>query len=125
MKMMELEMEELGDLGELEELQEIERYDQGFQDHPGLEHEGLEYQGPEHQQPEQHQRPDHQRLKDPHNQHHHHRRRRHKRIKNYQKFTGDSRFLFGGRMISAKGKPLAAVILGVVVVSGGLFFGFM
>jgi hypothetical protein len=45
--------------------------------------------------------------------------------KNYQMFTGDLRFLFGGRMISSRGKPLNLMILLILLVAGGLFFGFL
>lgn len=48
-----------------------------------------------------------------------------RQIKNYQKFTGNSRFLFGGRMMSSKGKPLNVTVLSIILISGGLFFGFM
>ena len=42
--------------------------------------------------------------------------------KNYQVFTGDLQFLFGGRMISSRGKPLNMMILFILLVAGGLFF---
>lgn len=45
--------------------------------------------------------------------------------KNYQAFTGDIWFLFGGRMISSRGKPLNIIILSVMLIAGGLFFGFL
>ncbi len=45
--------------------------------------------------------------------------------KNYQVFTGDLQFLFGGRMISSRGKPLNMMILFILLVAGGLFFGFL
>lgn len=45
--------------------------------------------------------------------------------KNYQAFTGDLQFLFGGRMISSRGKPLNMMILFILLVAGGLFFGFL
>lgn len=46
-------------------------------------------------------------------------------VKNYQKVTSNTKFLFGGRMVSSTGKPLNVTILSVILVSGGLFFGFM
>lgn len=48
-----------------------------------------------------------------------------KTIRNYQKFTGDTMFLFGGRMMTSKGKPLSFTIVSIVLIAGGLFFGFI
>ena len=47
------------------------------------------------------------------------------KIKNYQMFTGRSMFLFGGRMISSTGKPLSITVLLIMLIAGGLFFGFV
>lgn len=54
-----------------------------------------------------------------------HRQGRRRLVKNYQKFTGDSKFLFGGRMMSSEGKPFNVTILSIILIAGGLFFGFM
>lgn len=47
------------------------------------------------------------------------------RNKNYQMFTGNLKFLFGGRMAISKGKPLNLMIFSIILVTGGLFLGFL
>lgn len=48
------------------------------------------------------------------------------RHRNYEKYPNDSIFfLFGGRILSARDTPLNVFILGLILVLGGLFFGFM